>query len=284
MFKRQTSGSVVCPSCDRLVSVNIEACPNCGRKNPGMWGYTPLLRRLGQDLGFSKLVIGGCIALYIIALVLQPQAIGNSAGMNFLSPSNTSLFLLGSTGAIPVFQFGRWWTVLSSGWLHGSLLHIAFNLLWIRQLLPIVTEMYGAARTVIIYTAATLMGGLLTSFAGQFFTGFWHGADLSVGASGAIFGLFGTAVAYGQVTGRTSVTKQFAQYAVIIFLIGFLMPNVDNWGHFGGLLGGYLVSRTKWLDPRFKERQYHLLIALGCLALVPLSIVASVLHGLILLP
>ena len=55
MFRRQSSGSVVCPSCGRLVGVRDEACFNCGQRNPALWGFAPALRRLGNDLGFVKL-------------------------------------------------------------------------------------------------------------------------------------------------------------------------------------------------------------------------------------
>ena len=50
MFKRQTSGSVVCTSCGSLVGVREEKCFNCGRRNPGMWGLAPLLRMLGGHI------------------------------------------------------------------------------------------------------------------------------------------------------------------------------------------------------------------------------------------
>ena len=63
MFKRQTTGSVVCASCGSLVGVNDEQCYTCGRRNPGLWGFGPLLRRFGTDFGFVPLVIYGCAAL-----------------------------------------------------------------------------------------------------------------------------------------------------------------------------------------------------------------------------
>ena len=60
MFKRQKTGSVVCASCGSLVGVNDEQCYNCGRRNPGLWGYGPLLRRLGTDFGsaYRRLLAG----------------------------------------------------------------------------------------------------------------------------------------------------------------------------------------------------------------------------------
>ena len=52
MFNRQKTGSVVCASCGSLVGVRDEKCYNCGQRNPGMWGFAPMLRSLGNDLGF----------------------------------------------------------------------------------------------------------------------------------------------------------------------------------------------------------------------------------------
>ena len=54
MFKRQTTGSVVCASCGSLVGVNDDTCYSCGRRNPGLWGFGPMLRAFGNDLGFVR--------------------------------------------------------------------------------------------------------------------------------------------------------------------------------------------------------------------------------------
>src|SRR5262245_11554836 len=117
---RQTAGSVLCASCSKLVGVRDESCWNCGRRNPGLWGFAPVLRRLGADLGFVQMVVWGCAGLYIATLALDPRGIRMSGVFSFLSPSLRSLMLFGASGAIPVFGFGRWWTVLSAGWLHGG--------------------------------------------------------------------------------------------------------------------------------------------------------------------
>ena len=107
---RQTWGSVVCPSCGKLVGVQDERCFTCGRWNPGLWGFAPVLNRLGRDLGFTQLVIGGCIILYAITLLFDPSGIRAGGFLNFLSPSAQSLFIFGASGSVPVFQLGRWWT------------------------------------------------------------------------------------------------------------------------------------------------------------------------------
>ena len=59
---------------------------------------------------------------------------------SMLSPSSRALFLFGASGALPVFAGGRWWTILSAGWLHGGLLHIFMNMMALRQLAPAVAE------------------------------------------------------------------------------------------------------------------------------------------------
>ncbi len=69
MFGRKTEGSVICTSCGVLVGVNDPTCYNCGRRNPGMWGFAPALRRLGNDLGFIPFVTGFTIIMYVLSLV-----------------------------------------------------------------------------------------------------------------------------------------------------------------------------------------------------------------------
>ena len=102
MFKRQTTGSVVCSSCGSLVGVREEKCYNCGRRNPGMWGFAPLLRSLGNDLGFVQLVVWGCGALYVISLLLSGSALRMSGGLfGFLAPDLGVLYLLGASGGGP---------------------------------------------------------------------------------------------------------------------------------------------------------------------------------------
>ncbi|MFQ5928938.1 MAG: rhomboid family intramembrane serine protease [Acidobacteriota bacterium] len=277
MLKRQTTGSVVCPSCGRLVGVNDKECFNCGRPNPGMWGYASLLRRLGQDLGFVQMVIWGCSGLYIAMLIIDPAGIRMGGLFSLLSPSASSLFLFGASGAFPVFQLGRWWTVLSAAWLHGGLLHILFNMMWVRQLAPATASEYGIGRMVIIYTVSSISGFFLSSWAGAFL---WflpwplRGASLTIGASAPIFGLLG-ALVYAGKRGSSAVGRQAWGLALLLFVFGFMMRGVDNWAHLGGFAGGYLMAQ--WLDPMQPERTDHLIIALLCIGLTILSILVSLL-------
>src|SRR4029079_18302996 len=184
---RQKTGSVVCASCGSLVGVNDDKCYSCGRRNPGLWGFGPVLRRFGNDLGFVTLVVYGCIALYFVSLILTLVTGGNIMGgsiFGILGPSVLANYVLGESGAIPVFGDHRWWTVLSAGWLHAGALHILFNVMWVRQLGPAVEDMYGGARMVILYTVSSVSGFLLISFLAAYAAiPFFSGGGFTVGAS-----------------------------------------------------------------------------------------------------
>jgi membrane associated rhomboid family serine protease len=281
MFKRQKTGSVVCSSCGSLVGVNDERCYSCGRRNPGLWGFGPMLRRFGHDLGFVTLVIYGCAALYaamlLMTVVLGGSIVSSGSIMGLLAPAQPVALAFGASGSIPVFEYDMWWTVLSAGWLHGSVLHILFNMLWVRELGPPTSEVYGAGRMVIIYTVASVVGFLLSSIAGRLLGGlpipFLRGAGVTLGASAPIFGLLGALVYYGRRGGSSMIGAQAKQYAIVLFVFGLFMGGIDNYAHAGGFLGGYTAAI--WLDPLKPERMDHLVIAVVCLAATVLAIIAS---------
>lgn len=272
VFKRKTEGSVICTSCGVLVGVNDPDCYNCGRRNPGLWGFGPALRALGTDLGFVNLVTGATIIMYVLSLVMSRD--GAQIG---LSPSGYALRILGASGASPVFEFGWWWTVLTAGWLHGGILHILFNVLWIRRLGPEIANLYGAGRMVIIYTISGVVGFALSSVLGLLSIPFF-GAGLTVGASASIFGFLGALVHYGRRTSSSHIGQAGIQYAVFMGILGFVFPGVDNAAHLGGFAGGYLASMI--LDPLKKERVDHIAAALVCLVLTFAAIVYTVISAL----
>jgi rhomboid protease GluP len=272
---RQKTGSVVCASCGSLVGVNDDRCYTCGRRNPGLWGFGPVLRRFGNDFGFTALIVYGCVVLYALQLlltVLSGGSLMSGSVLSILGPNQFALDALGAAGGLPVFRQGRWWTLLSAGWLHGGALHILFNLMWVRQLGPIVADMYGGARMVIIYTISSVCGFLLSSFLGYHLVPF-SGVMYTLGASAPIFGLLGALLHYGHRGGSSLVRSQAISWAVPIFLFGFFMGGVDNAAHLGGFAGGYVAS--KWLDPLKPERMDHFVGAALCLLATVASIVAS---------
>jgi rhomboid protease GluP len=283
MFSRRTTGSVVCPSCGSLVGVRDDRCYSCGRVNPGLWGFAPALRQLGADLGFVPLVMGASSVLYVLTLLASGRELTViDRGLSILAPSPRALILFGASGALPVFGFGSWWTVLSATWLHGGLLHIFFNMYWVRMLGPATADIIGPARTVIIYVVSGVAGFLLSSAMG-YYGGpipMLRGANITIGASASIFGLLGALVHYGRLSGSSLIRGQATQYAIILFVFGFFMPGIDNYAHAGGFAGGYAASAL--FNPLTRERGDHVLLAVVCLAATFLSIGASVFSGMIL--
>jgi rhomboid protease GluP len=272
VFKRKREGSVICTSCGVLVGVNDPTCYNCGRRNPGLWGFAPALRALGSDLGFVSIVTGGTIIMYVLSLVMSRD--GTSIG---LSPGLPALMVLGASGAVPVFTYGWWWTVLTAAWLHGGIIHIFFNVLWIRQLGPEIANLYGAGRMIVIYTIAGVCGFALSSVMGLLPIPFF-GAPVTVGASAPIFGFLGALVHYGKRTGSSHARQMGLQYALIMGLMGFLLRGVDNAAHLGGFAGGYLASLV--MDPLKPERVDHIVMAIACLVLTLIAIIATVIHAI----
>jgi rhomboid protease GluP len=283
---RQKTGSVVCASCGSLVGVKDDKCYNCGRRNPGLWGFGPVLRRFGNDFGFTTAIIYGCCGLYALSLVLTVLSGGNlfsGSIFSLLGPNRFAYEALGAAGVYPVFAEGHWWTILSAGWLHGGALHILFNLMWVRQLGPAVEEMYGGARMVIIYTISSAAGFLLSSFLGAYAAiPFFSGGYYTLGASAPIFGLLGALVHYGRRGGSSHVRSQAMSYAITIFVFGLIMPGIDNGAHLGGFVGGYLAAM--WLDPLKRERMDHFVGAAICLIATAIAVVTSLVLALPFLP
>jgi rhomboid protease GluP len=135
-----------------------------------------------------------------------------------------------------VWQDGEYWRLLTVVLVHGSIIHLAFNMyaLWIIG--PIVETLYGSVRFLAIYLACAAAG----SAASYVFAD----ARLSVGASGAIFGLFGVLLVADRVhkpaltRGARSLTMQIGLLIAVNLVIGFTVPAIDNAAHIGGLVAG----------------------------------------------
>jgi rhomboid protease GluP len=184
---------------------------------------------------------------------------------------------------VPIFQYGRWWTPLSASWLHGSVLHIVFNMLWVRDLAPAVAEIYGASRLVIVYVVSGVVGFLASSTAYLVLGGipYLGGSRLTLGASASVFGLLGALLVYSRRGGGSLMQQQVRSWLLGGLLFGFVMPGIDNWAHLGGFAGGYACAQL--LDPMRQERPVHGTIAVVCLLASLAAVVASVLTGLWLL-
>jgi rhomboid protease GluP len=279
LFNRKTEGSVVCPSCGSLVGVRDDKCYSCGRANPGLWGFAPAIRALGRDMGFVPFVIGTSVILYGLGLFASGGNIGGGSALTMLSPSTGALIWFGGSGAYPIFTLGNWWTLLSAGWLHAGVLHILFNMMWVRNLGPSAVEIIGPGRTMILYVVSGVSGFLLSSLMGAFGPQipFLSGANLTVGASASVFGLIGALMHYGRVSGSALIREETKGYAIMGLVMGFLIPGIDNWAHAGGFLGGYGTSM--FFNPLTRERGDHVVIALVLLVATFGAIAASLLQG-----
>src|SRR5262249_44308923 len=161
---------------------------------------------------------------------------------------------------------GRWWTVLTAGWLHAGLLHIFFNMMWIRQLAPPTSEMYGPSRMIIIYTIAGIIGFTASTLAGAFIRlPILGGAGFTVGASAPIFGLLGALVYYGRRSGSSVVGGPAKSWAVTLFLFRFFFSRRGQlgtpwpfcWRVRGGEIPGSFTSGTSGSPDRGSNMSGH---------------------------
>ena len=106
------------------------------------------------------------------------------------------------------------------------------------------------------------------------------GVRLTIGASGSIFGLLGALVFYGRDRGGSfgiALYQQFLGWAAILFVFGFLWPNVNNWAHAGGFVGGYLIARLVGYKEKKTETRVHRNVAVLTVILVIFSFVKALL-------
>ncbi len=223
------------------------------------------MRFFGDHLDVVSAIPITCIVLFLFCIAREPRAAfeGNVGIFDFLSPSTRALVKMGMTGTAAWFSGGRvevyrgeWWTVFTAIFLHGSLIHIFFNVMWIRSLGPAVAEAYGQARYFILFIASGAVGFIVSNAAS---------GGATVGASGSIFGLLAAMIVAhrrsGTLHGRLA-SRQLWQWAIALFVLGFLMSRVNNWAHGGGFLAGWLVATLMTRDGLRVERGYTVIAAL----------------------
>ena len=147
------------------------------------------------------------------------------------------------------------------------MLHIFFNVLWIRDLGPVVTELYGPARAFVLFRSwaasagsccRTSMGGIPT-----------------LGASGSIFGLLGALIAYGRRHGSSMLSTQLWQWAIVLFVMGLVLPAVNNWAHVGGFAGGWLTAQVLSASHERRESSGVALLALALMGITAAGVALS---------
>lgn len=133
---------------------------------------------------------------------------------------------------------GEYWRLFTAMFLHVGGMHLLFNSYALYVYGPIVEKLYGKIRFVVIYVLSGLMGSLFS---------YLFSPHPAAGASGAIFGLMGSLL-YFRRRKRDAFQRVFGPALFIVIginlLLGFIRPGIDNWGHIGGLVGGFLAANA----------------------------------------
>ena len=188
----------------------------------------------------TYVLIGINVAVYLLQLLRGVEEVAGDWGM----------------WPIGIGIYNEWWRLLTGAFLHGSFLHIAFNMYVLFALGPTLERVLGHGRYLLLYLVAAL-GGSVASYAFSDFQ------TVSVGASGAIFGLMGALVVAGRRL-RYDI-KQVVILLVINFVIGFIAPNVDWRAHLGGLLTGAAMAAVLVMAPRAHRMLWQTLGVVGIL-------------------
>lgn len=227
----------MCPNCRAFITVSDRVCPYCDSQV----GPRAIDLRASQfaasllpraNLTATIFVIIN-IAFYLVELILSYKIF--SAPLGTLAPQVPAL--IGDKNPYFIFGFHQWWRLITAGFLHGGILHIAMNS-WTLFILVTEAEMfYGPSRVVFTYVFSTFTGFLLSTL--------WSPHSSSLGASAACFGYFGLMLAMA-LRRRTdplaqAVRSHYGQWLIFGLVLSFL-PGVDIAAHVGGFLGGLLVG------------------------------------------
>ncbi len=177
----------------------------------------------------------GLIALNLIAFAveaLQPDPF-----------SAQSLVDLGATYGWLIAAKGEWWRIVTGTFLHGGLTHIGLNMFSLYIVGKVTEELFGRGEYLLLYLASGIAGAALSVAI--------HPDGLSVGASGAIFGIFGAIAGYALAHRHRlgdrfkRFMREFGAVLGLNLVLGFTIPGIDMSAHIGGLIvgfvGGYLA-------------------------------------------
>ncbi len=173
-------------------------------------------------------------------------------------PERGSVAIAGVIYGPAVVQGGEWWRLITGAFLHGSIMHVAFNMFALYQVGNLVEQLFGRARFALLYAIA-----LLASSAAVLAFSF---DQPTLGASGAIFGLFGALVAVGLRLGARgrALIGQVVPVVAINLVFTFAIPGISAAAHVGGLITGFLAGLVLFMVPsRQRERVYAYAYAPG---------------------
>ena len=220
----------------------------------------PQPRRASRSVGPALiLILGVNIAVYAMMAI---------RGVDPISPDVRDLLKWGANFG-PLSLTSEPWRLLSSTVIHSGLAHIFFNMWALWQLGRATESLFGTTRFFIFYIFAGIGGSLASSL--------WHPDIVSVGASGAIFGIVGALTGFilkkrNQLAPDVFQSQLKSMLSIVGYNIvfGFVIPHVDNSAHMGGLITGLLFGYLALESPGFrgKSRSSELLITLGLVGLL----------------
>ena len=206
----------ICTNCMRSASIGYQ-CPSCASDS------IPVITGINRNRFIpnqKNTPVTKFLSISLIAIFLLQELTGTLLVKSF------ALFA-------PLVTSGEWWRLITAGFLHGSILHLIFNvyILWVigSQLESIVRNI----KFIIIYFVS-LLGGSLASY---LFSPF---GSYSIGASGAIFGLMGAMLVVGRK--RNLDISQITTLVAINVVIGFVLSGIDWRAHLGGLAAGAVIT------------------------------------------
>jgi|SRR5271156_4233155 len=233
----------MCPACGTLVGVSATRCHECGTS------LTFSLAAAGRGVsgffgGNAPATTVLLIVNFLMFAVTLVSSMEKGSGFSLFAGMNGEvLYRLGAIYPPAIFERNQWFRLVTAMFLHGSILHIGFNMWVLWDVGVVIEEVYGSARYLFLYTVTGIAGYILSALRGNF----------SVGASGAIMGMIGVMLAITTKRGGEAMKAQRSRlifFIVIIFAQGMIPGlNVDNWAHFGGLAAGFALGRV------FADRQ-----------------------------
>jgi len=211
-------GRPICPECMTATQVGMR-CPECSRQRTQV--------RTMRSLESEPRLTYALIAANVIAFL------GVVASGGTLFSGGGTLTIDGALRGNFVAD-GEWWRLLTSGFLHAGLIHLFLNMFILYLLGGLLEPAIGKVRFGLIYLVALLSGSfgalLLTPDA------------LTLGASGAVFGLMGAAVIVMRARGINPMESGIGMLILLNLGITFLVPGISIGGHVGGLIGGGLAA------------------------------------------
>jgi membrane associated rhomboid family serine protease len=213
-------GRPICTECMTPAPVG-QRCPEHSGKPQGVARMTTGLKRVGYE-GTGGLVTRILIAVNVGIYLLELAGGGNIDGVG------SRIFARGALYG-PLVANGEWWRLITAAFLHYGPIHLGLNMFFLYLIGTPVEQYLGRARFLLVY----LVSGLAGSAGALVFSP----TAVTVGASGAIFGILGAALVLERQ--RSYVLGGSAMGLIVINLIfSFALSNISIGGHIGGLIGG----------------------------------------------